>query len=118
MPNMDGLGGPDATIGSVWDACSSVENENNNTLKERGYNLEHNYGHGKEYLSEVFFVLNLLAFMCHSILDLLSPLWQKARKIAGRRDMFFFYINAYLRIQVFGTWEDLLHFVCQDTPNI
>jgi hypothetical protein len=23
-----------------------VENENNNTLKTKGYHLEHNYGHG------------------------------------------------------------------------
>ncbi len=28
-----------------------VENENNNTLKIKGYNLEHNFGHGKQHLS-------------------------------------------------------------------
>ena len=28
-----------------------VENENNNTLKTKGYNLKHNYGHGKKNLS-------------------------------------------------------------------
>ena len=28
-----------------------VENENNNTLKTKGYNLEHNFGHGKQHLS-------------------------------------------------------------------
>ena len=26
-----------------------VENENNNTLKTKGYNLEHNFGHGKNH---------------------------------------------------------------------
>jgi hypothetical protein len=94
-----------------------IENENNNVLKDQGYNLEHNYGHGKEHLSEVFFLLNILAFMVHSILDFTSVLWQKARKVAGRRDTFFVYLNAYLRIQIFETWESLLHFVCQDVPS-
>ena len=27
------------------------ENENNNILKTKGYHLEHNFGHGKEHLS-------------------------------------------------------------------
>ena len=26
-----------------------IENENNNVLKNQGYDLEHNYGHGKQY---------------------------------------------------------------------
>jgi hypothetical protein len=30
-----------------------VENENNNVLKNRGYNLEHNFGHGKKHLSSM-----------------------------------------------------------------
>jgi len=29
-----------------------IENENNNVLKNNGYNLEHNFGHGKKYLSQ------------------------------------------------------------------
>jgi len=29
-----------------------IENENNNTLKTKGYDLAHNYGHGEEYLSQ------------------------------------------------------------------
>lgn len=28
-----------------------IENENNNTLKTKGYHLEHNFGHGKKHLS-------------------------------------------------------------------
>ena len=30
-----------------------IENENNNTLKTKGYHLEHHYGHGKQHLSAV-----------------------------------------------------------------
>ena len=46
-----------------------VENENNNVLKNYGYNLEHNYGHGEKYLSAVLVTLNLLAFLIHTVLD-------------------------------------------------
>ncbi|GMO37045.1 MAG: hypothetical protein Ta2F_13150 [Termitinemataceae bacterium] len=28
-----------------------IENEHNNVLKNRGYNLKHNFGHGKEHAS-------------------------------------------------------------------
>ncbi len=30
-----------------------IENENNNTLKTKGYHLEHNFGHGKQHLSSL-----------------------------------------------------------------
>ena len=38
-----------------------IENENNNTLKTKGYHFEHNYGHGKQHLSAVLASLILLA---------------------------------------------------------
>ena len=37
-----------------------VENENNNTLKTKGYHLEHNFGHGKQHLSSFLATLNIL----------------------------------------------------------
>ena len=36
------------------------ENENNNVLKTKGYYLEHNCGHGQQYLSAFLLSLNLL----------------------------------------------------------
>jgi hypothetical protein len=39
-----------------------VENETFNTLKTKGYNLEHNFGHGQHNLAAVLAILNLLAF--------------------------------------------------------
>ncbi|MDR1570257.1 MAG: ISNCY family transposase, partial [Oscillospiraceae bacterium] len=43
-----------------------IENENNNVLKNRGYNLEHNFGHGKDHAAEIFCLMNLLGFLLHS----------------------------------------------------
>lgn len=45
-----------------------IENENNNTLKTKGYHLEHNFGHGKNHLSEALATLNILAFLFHTLL--------------------------------------------------
>ena len=44
-----------------------VENETFNTLKNQGYDLEHNYGHGKENLSTVLALLMFLAFAVDQI---------------------------------------------------
>jgi hypothetical protein len=34
-----------------------IENEHNNVLKNHGYNLEHNFGHGQNHASEIFCLL-------------------------------------------------------------
>jgi hypothetical protein len=50
-----------------------------NTLKNQGYRIEHNYGHGKNHLSMNFFLLNLLAFFMHQIFELTEDLYRQAR---------------------------------------
>jgi hypothetical protein len=40
-----------------------IENETFNTLKNQGYNFEHNYGHGTQNLSVVFATMMMLAFL-------------------------------------------------------
>jgi hypothetical protein len=49
-----------------------LEKEHNNELKNRGYNLEHNFGHGKNHAAELFFLVNLLTFQFHTILELVG----------------------------------------------
>jgi hypothetical protein len=44
-----------------------VENEGNNVLKNHGYNLEHNFGHGENHLCEFLLSLNLLSFLFHTV---------------------------------------------------
>ena len=56
-----------------------IENECFNTLKNQGYHLEHNFGHGSKNLSFNFFLFNLLAFFIHQILELTDGLYQKCR---------------------------------------
>ena len=44
-----------------------AENECFNVLKNHGYNLEHNYGHGEHNLCFNFYLLTLLGFFIHQI---------------------------------------------------
>jgi hypothetical protein len=88
-----------------------IENEHNNVLKNRGYNLEHNFGHGKDHAAEIFFLLNLLAFQFHTILELCDVEYRKARATFGRRDMFFYHMQAALRYALHESWRDFLIFV-------
>jgi hypothetical protein len=58
-----------------------IENETFNTLKNQGYQFEHNYGHGKKHLSVVFALLMMLAFLVDQVLQfacqLFRAVWQK-----------------------------------------
>ncbi len=55
-----------------------IENETFNTLKNQGYHLEHNYGHGKQYLATNFAILTFLAFLTDQIAQCLDPAFQNA----------------------------------------
>ncbi|APZ30187.1 hypothetical protein [Rickettsia conorii] len=51
-----------------------IENECFNSLKNHGYNIEHNYGHGSENLCYNFYNFTLLAFTIHQIHQLVDKL--------------------------------------------
>jgi hypothetical protein len=55
-----------AAIMDIGRSRWKIENEHFNVHKKQGYELEHNYGHGKQTLSMVFYLLNLLAFIAPS----------------------------------------------------
>ena len=56
-----------------------IENETFNTLKNQGYNLEHNYGHGKQHLSTVLAQLMMLQFLIDQVQEVACPLFKAAR---------------------------------------
>ncbi len=85
-----------------------IENEVFNTLKNHGYYIEHNYGHGEKHLSMNFFLLNLLAFFFHQIFQLTDTLYQQVRmKFSSRRSMWDCFRNV-IRVLIFPDWETLL----------
>ena len=88
-----------------------VENEGFNTLKNQGYHIEHNFGHGHQNLSMIFFLLNLLAFFVHQILELTDLHYQKCRAKFSARKEFWNQLRCTIRILLFKTWQELLAFI-------
>jgi hypothetical protein len=88
-----------------------IENECFNTLKNQGYHIEHNYGHGTQSLSFNFLLLTLLAFFCHQIAELTDGLYQQCRKRLGSKMELWGNVRAFLRSIIFESWEQLFSFV-------
>jgi hypothetical protein len=98
-------------IASCGRARWKIENEHNNVLKNHGYNLEHNFGHGEAHASEMFCLLNLLAFLFHGILFYADEQYRKARSLLGRRTEFFNCLRFALRYAFHEGWDAFLFFV-------
>jgi hypothetical protein len=62
-----------------------IENETFNTLKNQGYHFEHNYGLGKQNLSQVFVKLMMLSFLADQLQQLCCALFQAALKKEGSK---------------------------------
>ncbi len=90
-----------------------IENENNNVLKTKGYHLEHNFGHGQQYLSAFMLSLNLLAFLFHTVLEWSDDQYALLRRVLARRQTFFEDIRALTRYMVFDSWHHLMDFMIQ-----
>jgi hypothetical protein len=90
-----------------------VENENNNTLKTKGYHLEHNFGHGQQHLASLLATFNLLAFLLHTLLDLLDGKYHLLRQTLVSRKTFFDDLRALTRYICFASWTQLLDFMLQ-----
>ena len=90
-----------------------VENEGFNVLKNRGYNFEHNYGHGQQHLSTVLLTFLLLAFLFHTALDLSCSMYQAVRRELAVRRTFFNDLRALTRYLYFASWQELLTFMYQ-----
>lgn len=85
-----------------------IENETFNVLKTNGYNLEHDFGHGKETLCSVLVVLNLLAFACHTVARLAVLAWREAVTARGAAYRFFEHLRTVTAYVVFESWGHLL----------
>ena len=85
-----------------------IENETFNTLKNQGYNFEHNYGHGKQNLSVNFAMLMMLAFMVDQMQQLASTLFQAVLKKEGSRKRLWEHMRALFYALQFNSMEDIL----------
>ena len=105
-----------AELAACGRARWKIENECFNTLKTKGYNLEHNFGHGTRHLAALLVTMNLLAFAMHTVADLADPTWAAARAAVGTRRRFFEDLRAITAYLVFPNWAALLQTLTTGVP--
>jgi hypothetical protein len=85
-----------------------IENETFNTLKNQGYHLEHNYGHGEKNLSVVLALVMMLAFLVDQVQQLCCPVFQAAWHKLGTKRQLWEEIRHHFRLLVFESQAELL----------
>jgi hypothetical protein len=99
-----------------------IENETFNTLKNQGYNFEHNYGHGTQNLSVVFAMLMTLAFLVDQTQQLCCALFQAvwaklgSKRLLWERMRALFYDYAFASMR--QLFEALLYGFKKSSPSV
>lgn len=88
-----------------------IENETFNTLKNQGYNLEHNYGLGKKHLSAMFMQLTMLAFLVDQLQQLCCPLFQAAKEKINCKKRLWERIRGYFHNYIAQSMEAILRLI-------
>jgi hypothetical protein len=84
-----------------------IENETFNTLKNQGYNFEHNYGHGKQNLATV---LALLMFLAFTVDQMIQRCWRLFRQVRGglrTKAKLWESVRSLFKVQFFPTMDAL-----------
>lgn len=111
---------------TVWDimrggrARWKIENETFNTLKNQGYQFEHNFGHGEKHLSAVFALLMMLAFLVDQVQQLCCTLFRAVwNKLGSKRrlwDEMRHLFHAFLFASMQELYEALLRGFARQKP--
>ena len=88
-----------------------IENEHKNTLKTKGYHLEHNFGHGQQPLSSLRAAMNILAFLDHPLLSFTDEHSRLVRAPLPTRKTFFDDLRALTRYLLFPNGGALMDFM-------
>jgi hypothetical protein len=84
-----------------------IENETFNTLKNQGYNFEHNYGHGKQNLATI---LALLMFLAFTVDQMIQRCWRVFRQVRGglrTKAKLWDIVRSLFKVQPFPTMDAL-----------
>lgn len=83
-----------------------IENETFNTLKNQGYNFEHNFGHGFNNLTTIFALLMFLAFFIDQIQQSCCGLFQEGLRAMESKTRLWGRMRAYFMTLFIDSWED------------
>jgi Transposase DDE domain len=84
-----------------------IENETFNTLKNQGYNFEHNYGHGKQNLATI---LALLMFLAFTVDQMIQRCWRVFGQVRGglrTKAKLWDSVRSLFKVQLFPTMDAL-----------
>jgi hypothetical protein len=84
-----------------------IENETFNTLKNQGYNFEHNFGHGKKNLANNMSVFMFIAFLIDQIQKYACAIYQNVLKIFPSKKSVFEIIRGIFSIFVLKSFYEL-----------
>jgi len=84
-----------------------IENEAFNTLKNQGYNFEHNYGHGERWLATVLAMLMMLAFLVDQIQERCCELFKQLRANLRTRAKLWETMRSLFKIVLFPSMSSL-----------
>lgn len=92
-----------------------IENETFNTLKNQGYEFEHNFGHGYKNLSTNFGFLMMLAFMSDQLQEMGCKVFRKAlEKSFNKRSRLWEYMKGlYQLTPTIGSWDDFFSMIIE-----
>lgn len=91
-----------------------IENETFNTLKNQGYNLEHNYGHGKKNLSINFIMMMFLAFLIDQIQQASCQKFKEVLKKKERLSYVWKTFASQFEQLLFENWEEFYGLIVGD----
>ena len=91
-----------------------IENETFNTLKNRGYHFEHNYGHGEKNLSYNFIMSMFLAFLVDQIQEISCLSFRKLVKYMSSRSSTWEKLRACLELEKLAGWDDFYKRIIDD----
>lgn len=86
-----------------------IENETFNTLKNQGYQFEHNFGHGKKNLHTIFAMIMMLAFCVDQIQEAACGTFQLAMKKRRTRVSFWRRMQRIFYAFFIKNWEEFFN---------
>jgi len=93
-----------------------IENETFNTLKNLGYNFDHNYGHGKKYLSTIMGMLMMLAFLIDQLQELCCTLYRRCRTHLRTYRGLWEHMRVLFHRFILRSWEDFYLILVGERP--
>ncbi len=95
-----------------------IENETFNTLKNQGYEFEHNFGHGKKNLHTILAHLMMLAFFIDQCLQHVNKRFQEAYVRRGSKKALWENMLVLLYTFEIPDFESLYHFIVHPPPLV